>query len=324
MSEQQQSQPRVSIIIPTHNRPHRLPRAVKSALASGACVEVIVVDDASVDETAEVCSQLEGIKYIRLERRQGVAGARNVGITASTGEYISFLDDDDLRLPGSLDYQLAQLESEPRAGFVCGPVLMADQSGELTGESEGQPPIRNSDAFWELLSFSFPALPSSILVRRECFFRVGLFNTQLSGIDDWDMCVRIAELFPVLSVSRPVSIYRKPTPSSRQGSSDLAKHYARVAHHQLNLLRLPRSLAAPAHQRRRARRTALNRISDQLIYTALALLREGAYAYAAHNTLTGFRLNPLWPFRPKVYKFLPARLWRLAKNQANKQYANLP
>jgi hypothetical protein len=201
---------------------------------------------------------------------------------------------------------------------------MADQSGELTGESEGQPPIRNSDAFWELLSFSFPALPSSILVRRECFFRVGLFNTRLSGIDDWDMCVRIAELFPVLAVSRPVCIYRKPTQSSRQGSSDLAKHYARAAQHQSNLLRLPRSLAAPAHQRRRARRAALNRISDQLIYTALALVREGAYAYAAHNILTGFRLNPLWPFRRKVYKFLPARLWRLAKNQANKQYANLP
>jgi hypothetical protein len=200
---------------------------------------------------------------------------------------------------------------------------MSDQTGQLTGESEGQPPIQNSDAFWELLSFRFPALPCSIVVRRECFFRVGIFNTQLSGIDDWDMWVRIAELFPILTVSQPVSIYRKPTPASGQGSSRLASHYARAARHQLSLLRLPRSLAAPASLRRSARRAALNRISDQLIYTALARLPEGAYASAARHILTAFRLNPLWPFRFKVCKFLPARLWRLAKNRANKQYANL-
>jgi glycosyltransferase involved in cell wall biosynthesis len=315
---------RVSVIIPTHNRPKLLAAAIESARMAGREVEIIVVDDASVDETAHICRETQGIKYVRLEHRQGVAGARNLGLLASTSEYVSFLDDDDLRLPGSLDYQSALLESEPRAGFVCGPVLMSDQMRQLTGESEGQPPIQNSDAFWELLSFCFPALPSSVVVRRECFFRVGLFNTHLSGIDDWDMWVRIAELFPVLTVSQPVSIYRKPTPASGQGSSELAKHYAQAARHQLSLLRLPRALVAPAPQRRSARRTALNRISDQLIYTALARLREGAYVYAARNILTGFRLNPLWPFRFKVCKFLSARLWRLAKNQANKQYANLP
>jgi len=71
---------KVSLIIPTFNRPHLLPRAVESALRAGGDVEVIVVDDASEDSTASVCAALRGIKYVRLERNQGVAGARNVGL----------------------------------------------------------------------------------------------------------------------------------------------------------------------------------------------------------------------------------------------------
>src|SRR5690242_20704176 len=104
---------KVSLIIPTFNRPHLLPRAVASALRAGSDVEVIVVDDASQDDTASVCRKLRNIEYVRLERNQGVAGARNAGLLASTSEYVAFLDDDDLRLPGSLDHQLALLEAAP-------------------------------------------------------------------------------------------------------------------------------------------------------------------------------------------------------------------
>src|ERR1700720_1402043 len=109
--------PSVSIIIPTCNRPQLLPRAVESARAAGTDVDIIVVDDASQDETAAICARLSGIKYIRLERNQGVAGARNVGILASSAEFVAFLDDDDLRLPGSLDWQVAPLAGPPRGGF---------------------------------------------------------------------------------------------------------------------------------------------------------------------------------------------------------------
>src|SRR4029453_15016896 len=101
---------KASVIITTHNRPHLLPRAIHSAFAAGTDVEVIVVDDASSDNTAEVCTSFSDIKYVRLERNQGVAEARNVGLRESRGEYITFLDDDDTRLESTLDQQIELLE----------------------------------------------------------------------------------------------------------------------------------------------------------------------------------------------------------------------
>ena len=116
---------------------------------------------------------------------------------------------------------------------------MMDQQGRLTGE-ESKPKISGTrDVFWEMLELDFPVMPLSVVVRKECFSRVGLLRSSLPGIDDWDIFVRIAEIFPVVVMDQPVSIYRKPTPSSDQGSSAQARHLKRIARHQLQLLRTP-------------------------------------------------------------------------------------
>jgi glycosyltransferase involved in cell wall biosynthesis len=298
----------VSVVIPTHNRPHLLPRAVESARAAGTEVEVIVVDDASTDATAEVCRNLSGIRYIRVERNQGVAGARNIGIFASTGKYVSFLDDDDLRLPGSLDLQVAALEANPEAGFVCGAMLMADQNYQPTGEVI-QPKHSSGDIFWELLELDFPVMPLCTLIRKECFWRVGLLNRHVSSIDDWDIFTRIAELYPAVVIPEPVGLYRQPTPFSGQGSSARAAQLSRAARHQLSLLRLPRAASAPNEKRRDARKRMVKRISETLIWTAAAqylptLKLKPAFA----NVSVAVRLDPLSIFRPSAYKKLGKNL----------------
>jgi glycosyltransferase involved in cell wall biosynthesis len=306
--------PAVSIIIATHCRPHLLPRAVESARTAGADVEIIVVDDASTDGTAAVCRELKGIKYIRLERNQGVAGARNVGIMESSGKYIGFLDDDDLRLPGSLDLQAEALEANPEAGFVCGAMVMADQDYRTTGEIF-LPSQTEGDVFWELLELDFPVMPLSTLIRKECLLRVGLLNQRLGGIDDWDIFVRIAELYPVLIINQPVGLYRRPTPSSAQGSSAQAAQLLRAARHQLHLLKLPRALAATPSQRRAIRQRTINRIADTLLWNAARRFPEGEFGFAWRNTLAALRLNPLRAARPRAYQKLASHLIAFTKTQ---------
>jgi len=107
--------PRVSIIIPTRNRCALIPRAVESARLAASDVEIIVVDDASEDQTQEVCKDWTDVRYIRARRRLGIGGARNVGVIASSSEYISFLDDDDVRLPHSIDAQVESLKARSSA-----------------------------------------------------------------------------------------------------------------------------------------------------------------------------------------------------------------
>jgi glycosyltransferase involved in cell wall biosynthesis len=297
----------ISIVIPTHNRPHLLPRAVESARESGTNVEIIVVDDASRDETASVCRSLAGIKYVRLERNQGVAGARNVGILESTGEYIAFLDDDDRRLPGSLDLQLKALKENPDAAFCCGAMIMADQDYQPTGEVI-RPRHFGPDIFWELLELDFPVMPLCTLIRKDCLLAVGLLNQRLNGIDDWDIFTRLAEINPVIVLNEPMGIYRQPNPRSRQGSSSQSRQLRRAARHQLSLLKLPRALGATSSQRRLIRRRALNRIADTLLLRAIGLFASGEIAAACENMLSALQLNPSRALRPRNYKKLAGRI----------------
>jgi glycosyltransferase involved in cell wall biosynthesis len=286
--------PRVSVIIPTHGRPQWLPRAVASALGAGRDVEVLLVDDASTDGTAEVCRELAqqpGVRHLRLERNQGVAGARNVGLSASTGEYIAFLDDDDLRLPGSLDAQVAALEEYSEAGLSCGGIIVGDQECHPTPETY-RAWQKSGDLFWHMLALNIPCLPIAVVVRRECFSRVGLFKPELAGIDDWDLWTRISEFYPILLSREPVCIYRDPLPVSGQGSSNMARHMARAARHQLALLDLPRARSGSVDERNWARRCFLNNVSKHLIQYAIVWTRQGFYSAARANLLMALRLNP--------------------------------
>ena len=299
--------PRISVVIPTHARPEELRRSVESARNAGTDIEIIVVDDASIDETAAVCRTLRDIKYVRLERNQGVAGARNVGIMHSQGEYISFLDDDDLRLPKSLDLQAGLLDANPDAAFTCGAMLMADQNYRLTGDVV-YPAEVNGDVFWKILELDFPIMGLSTLIRKECLLRVGLLNRNAIGIDDWDIFVRLSELFPVVTTSEAVGVYRQPTWDSGQGSSARSRQLRHLARHQMQLLKLPRVVALSARERRAIRRRTAGRIADSLLWSALRLIPKGQYRPVIANVRVALRVAPWRVFRPTPYRKLAARL----------------
>ena len=112
--------PRVSVIIPTYNRADLLGEAIDSVLAqSYQDFEMIVADDGSTDETAMVASKYgDKVRFLALPHRGQPAAPRNAGIAAATGEYISFLDSDDLYLPDKLALQVPALDENPKVGMV--------------------------------------------------------------------------------------------------------------------------------------------------------------------------------------------------------------
>ena len=313
--------PKVSVIIATHNRPHLLPRAVESARKAGRDVEIIVVDDASARETQKVCRALSGIRYMRVERNQRLGGARILGILASSGELISFLDDDDVRLPGSLDAQAEALDSAPDAGFVYGQTMLGDQECAPTGYVYPAP-CPQGDVFWELLERNFISCPS-VVFRRSCLYRIGLPGTEIPGIEDWDFWIRLAELFPVVALERPVAIYRRATPGSGQFTSSASEMARLIADtHRRRWLTLPRALGAPAAKRSTARRQFSRNMANHLIWETGRCLRRGHFLSAQKNLLAALTLHPFGVAhrvtRPSNFRFVYSRSvgrWRKAEDR---------
>jgi glycosyltransferase involved in cell wall biosynthesis len=282
--------PKASIIITTHNRPHLLRRAINSARASGSEVEIVVVDDASSDGTAEVCQSVSGISYVRVDRNQGVAGARNVGLVASRGEYVSFLDDDDQRLPDSVDKQIEALKKNPEAVLIYGQAIPEDPSGAQHSPYPAECP--QGDVFWELLTRNFIPCGSAVF-RRACLARVGLLDDGISGIDDWDLWVRIAEIFSIAAIETPVMIWRQPTRTSAQGSSctvDLIEQGRR--RFRQHWLKLPRLATAPQSRQREAWRSFSNNVSEHLVWEAFSALGKFELWYAGQSAFTALHLHP--------------------------------
>src|SRR6185295_8450508 len=222
--------PAVSVVIPTYNRVRFLQRAIQSALRAGSELEVVVVDDCSTDNTPEVCAKRSDIRYVRLGANHGLAHARNAGIAESSSEFVAFLDDDDLRLPGSLDKQLGRMVADERIALCYGQALIGDAHRQLpTGEIYPSE-CSQGDVFWDLLEDNFIPMPSA-LARKSALLQIGVFNTALTLIEDWDLWLRISERFLVAAVEEPVAIHRKASADSRQMSSNsgaLCKQALRV------------------------------------------------------------------------------------------------
>jgi glycosyltransferase involved in cell wall biosynthesis len=201
--------PLISVIIPNYNYGRYLAQAIDSVLEQTyPHVEVIVVDDGSTDDSLNVLQSYgERIRWTQ-QRNQGVSAARNRGIAESRGTLVAFLDADDVWLPTKLARQAA-LFNNPAVGLVyCGLQYISSEGEPLGVDLSG----RRGRVLKEMALLRGAAVlagGSSALVRRECFDRVGLFDTQLSTSADWDMWRRIACHYEIDAVREPLLLYRQ-------------------------------------------------------------------------------------------------------------------
>lgn len=182
----------VSIVIPVYNDERYIQESVESALNQDyENLEVIVVDDGSTDATPEILKEFgERIRYIRQEN-QGTAAALNNGIRHAKGSLIAWLSSDDLFLPGKIKHQVRKFQEEPFLALVYTDWIMIDSQGRELKVVRSPCPPPESFAI-EMLRGNF-INGSSVLIRRDCFEKVGYFDEALLTDSDGDMWFRLLE-----------------------------------------------------------------------------------------------------------------------------------
>jgi len=184
----------ITVIVPTHNRPHLLEITLRSIVAQrGVDLAVTVVDDGSKDPQTvrAVIDALSNsrVRLVRHETPRGVSAARNTGIANSSSEWIGFCDDDDVWAPEKLRAQLAAARSTAAGWAYTGDVAIDEALRVLSGASP-LPPVELVSALEHYNPV--PAGSSNVVVRRDVLDVVGLFDPMLRSVGDWDLWVRLA------------------------------------------------------------------------------------------------------------------------------------
>lgn len=296
--------PSISVVIPTYNRAAWLPATVESVLQqTRPADEILVVDDGSRDDTEAVCRAFPApVRYVR-QANAGVSAARNRGVREARGEWIAFLDSDDLWEPAKLEVQEAAHAAAPEAGWSITECVLVDGEGrpveggdglasavpvfrengrtsrewfaralrEVAVESAGGRHTAFAGDAYGLLFHGNVVLPSAAMVRRDLFLESGGFDEELRVAED-------TELFHRLAAASPMAVVMSPLLRWRVGHDDRLTAGANtrdmvrgglLSNERAGRLRAPLS-AAEEEARRRGRQRLLLRMA----YLHLSLMEQ--------------------------------------------------
>lgn len=305
--------PTVSVVIPCYNAARYILATIASVLAQDIDgLDIIVVDDGSSDGSADLVRASYPQVHVHAQANAGVAAARNCGIGLARGEFIAFVDADDIWLPGKLAAQLAQLHAHPEChmNYAAWQVWDSDRPTPTVAELAAVEASAADGLRWAGPSgWIYPDLlldcvvwTSTVLARRSLFDDIGRFDTSLRLGEDYDLWLRASQVTPILRVARPFALYRLHAASiTRALPGD--NHRARVIEAALGKwgLRSPDGASAD--------RAAV----DQMLAKtwsdfAAAQLHGGALAHARACSWKALRLSgrhlPAWKLLIKSY--LPA------------------
>ncbi|HEY9832880.1 MAG TPA: glycosyltransferase [Stenomitos sp.] len=314
--------PLISVIIPVYNGEKTIRETIYSVLSQTLQnFELIVVNDGSKDSTVEI---VEGIQDPRLKLfsypNAGQAMSRNRGFSHAVGEYISFLDADDLWTPDKLEAQLKALQENPQADVAYSWTNYINESGQYL--RQGSYVKVSGDVFKNLLVVNFLENGSNPLIRAKALTEVGGFDGAVTPAEDWDMWLRLAARYHFVAVPSPQILYRVSATSS---SANVSKLEAGC------LPALERAFSQ-APSLKYLKPTCFANIYKYLTYKALegfperyrALLAVKFLWYATVNDLSLLRRRIIWKVLLKIAiaVVLPSQLGRKLLTK-NKQLANL-
>lgn len=201
--------PRVSVVVPTRDRPRLLQRALRSVLnQTFRSFEILVIDDCSKTDPRVVIDSFGDarIRLLRHNTPRGAAAARNSGINEAQGEYVAFLDDDDEWRPEMLRRQVEALDTAPPmvAGSYTGRSVISDSTKQ---ELQNQLPAAVANPGRELPKTNGIGMTSCMMLRRVCLERVGGFDESLPSRQDRDLWIRVAAHYNLIPLREPLLIY---------------------------------------------------------------------------------------------------------------------
>jgi glycosyltransferase involved in cell wall biosynthesis len=198
--------PLISVIIPTYNRGWIIKEAVDSVLAQNYVnFELIVVDDGSTDNTHDILNSYQKNFLVLRQNNKGVSAARNRGLAAASGRFIAFLDSDDFWLPQKLSRQVDFFHSNPAALICQTEEIWIRNNIRVNPKKRHKKP--SGMIFEPSLSLCLVS-PSAVMIKRNLFEEVGLFDETLPACEDYDLWLRISCLHPVHLIDTPLIIKR--------------------------------------------------------------------------------------------------------------------
>lgn len=229
---------KVSVVIPTYNRPRRVVQALESVLAqTHRDFEVIIVDDGSTDETRERLRPLlheSRVRYV-YQNNAGVAAARNAGIARSSAEIVSFLDSDDLWKPNKLECEVSFMSRHPEAGGVFSDLEKHDGelfigsfmrgtlifSRLLDGNSYADGFVVDNRFMFLCILQEVPIKPSALSIRKESLKKTGLFDEsrRFAG-EDWEFLLRFCKAERLGYIDRPLAVLRISTDALHRNTEE--------------------------------------------------------------------------------------------------------
>ncbi len=214
----------VSVVIPVHNRRILVRQAIASVLSQTyRNFELIIADDASddgIEEDALWWKSDNRIRYLRIERSGFPGAVRNFGVSEARGEWVAFLDSDDLWYPRKLDIQMNCLAREP--GLRCIHARETWLRGERVVSQASQRHKRTGDIFADALRKCIIG-PSTVVLERRLFNELGGFRDDLEIAEDYELWLRLTARFPVAYVDEPLVVKR-----SGHGMSQLSETYGHI------------------------------------------------------------------------------------------------
>ncbi|MFX0093636.1 MAG: glycosyltransferase family 2 protein [Candidatus Hodarchaeota archaeon] len=206
-------QPLVSIILPTYNRGHVIARAIQSVLnQTYSNFELIIIDDGSCDDTESVVKSFNDsrIKYFRQNKNYGASIVRNIGIKTARGDYIAFQDSDDLWLPHKLERQVKSFETSPPEVGVAYCEWFCARDKRIYQHRYFKKRAREGNIHKEIDNYDFFIAMPTVIIRRSCLEKVGLFDETFQTQQDFELFLRLSHFFHFNYIDMPLVIVSRP------------------------------------------------------------------------------------------------------------------